>query len=173
MSYYDELTKSMTMLAEHPQTLFVGQSVKFGGQAMTKSFSGVSEDRKMEFPVCENMQMGFCIGLSLEGFIPVCVFPRMDFMLLALDQLVNHADKIAQISGYRPKVIIRTAVGSTSPLHPGPQHMQNYTAAFRQMLTTIPVIELLGSDSIVPIYQKALEMDGPVVIVEHAGKYHE
>jgi pyruvate/2-oxoglutarate/acetoin dehydrogenase E1 component len=171
--YIEALTEAMTMLARHPKTLFVGQNVVYGGQAMCPTFANIPMDRRIEFPVAEQMQMGFCTGLSLEGYIPICVYPRMDFLLLALDQLVNHLDKIAQLSGFRPKVIIRTAVGSTKPLHPGPQHCQNHVAAFRKMLTTIPVIELDGPSSIVPLYRNALEMPGPVIMVEYGDKYRD
>ena len=38
--------------------------------------------------------MGMAIGLSLSGFIPVCCYPRFDFFILALNQAVNHLDKI-------------------------------------------------------------------------------
>src|SRR3989304_767506 len=108
LPYSEQLTRSMSMLAEHPKTLFVGQSVRYDGQAMHKTFSSVPMDRRIEFPVAEDFQMGFCTGLALQGYIPVCCFPRMDFMLLACNQLVNHLDKIAIMSKFdwRPQVII-------------------------------------------------------------------
>lgn len=117
--------------------------------------------------------MGFCTGLSLEGYIPISIYPRFDFLLLAANQIVNHLDKIAQMSGYRPKVIIRTAVGSNKPLDPGPQHQGNYVEAFRSMLTSIRVIELLHAELIVPAYQEALAGNESVVLVEYGNKYHD
>lgn len=158
LSYFADLTAAMTNLAEHPKTIFVGQNMRYDGQRMHASFAGVPMERRIEMPVCEDLQMGFCTGLALEGYIPVCVFPRIDFMLLAANQLVNHLDKI---EGFKPKVIIRTAVGSTKPLNPGPQHTQNHTSAFSLMLKNIPVEWFEPG-----VYEKALERPGSTLVVE-------
>lgn len=163
LSYFQELTDAMTMLAGHPKTLFVGQNMRYDGQRMHASFAGVPMERRIEMPVCEDLQMGFCTGLSLEGYIPICVYPRMDFMLLASNQLVNHLDKM---TGFKPKVIVRVAVGSTTPLNPGPQHVGDYVEAFSLMLKNIPVVEFEPG-----VYEDALEGSGPVVVVERMEKY--
>lgn len=170
-TYFEELTKAMGVLAAHPQTLFVGQATKYSGQAAFPTFREVPGDRRIEMPVCEDFQMGFCIGLSLEHYIPVCFYPRWDFLLIAANQLVNHLDKIPLMTGFKPKVIIRTAVGRSSPLNPGPQHTQNHTHAFRQMLHTVDVHELFKAEYIVPTYQKALESERSCIVVEHMDKY--
>jgi pyruvate/2-oxoglutarate/acetoin dehydrogenase E1 component len=163
LTYFADLTSAMTMLAQDPRTLFVGQNMRYDGQRMHASFSGVPMERRIEMPVCEDMQMGFCTGLALEGYIPVCVFPRIDFMLLAANQLVNHLDKITR---FQPKVIIRTAVGSTKPLNPGPQHTQDHKEAFSLMLKNIPVFEFAPG-----VYEDALNLPGSVVVVERMEKY--
>ena len=172
-SYKDTLTQAMTMLGAHPKTLFVGQNVVYGGQAMASTFAGIPMERRIEFPVAEDFQTGYCTGLALAGYVPVSIYPRFDFLLLAANQLVNHLDKIAQMSkgGYNPKVIIRTAVGSDRPLNPGPQHTQNHIQAFRKMLKHIQVIELRNPADIMPAYNFALEGSGSVVIVEHGNLY--
>ena len=170
-TYFSELELAMGLLAEHPQTVFVGQAVKYSGQAAFNTFRQVPMERRIEMPVAEDFQMGFCIGLALEGYIPVCFYPRFDFLILAANQLVNHLDKIPLMSKFRPKVIIRTAVGRSSPLNPGPQHTQNHTHAFRQMLHTVDVHELFKAEYIVPTYQKALEGDRSCIIVEHMARY--
>lgn len=161
----------MGLLAEHPQTLFIGQAVKYDGQAAFQTFSKVPMERRIEMPVIENTQLGICTGFALEHFIPICFYPRIDFLLLAMDQLVNHLDKMPLMSGFKPKVIIRTAVGRSSPLNPGPQHTQNHTHALRQMLQTVDVHELFKADYIVPTYQKALESERSCIVVEHMSKY--
>ena len=97
------INKAMKLLADHG-AIFVGQSVRYPG-AMFASLDGVPMEQRIEFPIAENLQMGFCTGLAMTGHLPVCIYPRMDFMLLALDQLVNHIDKMNP----QPTVIIRTA----------------------------------------------------------------
>lgn len=172
MGYFLELTKAMSMLAGRG-ALFLGQSIRYDGQAMHPSFSGVPMEQRIEMPVAEDFQMGFSTGLSLTGQLVVSVYPRFDFLLLAANQLVNHLDKYALMSGYRPKVIIRTAVGSTEPLNPGPQHMQDYSEAFASMLRTVKVRLLHSTEMIVPQYQKALEREESTLLVEYASKYRD
>ncbi len=171
--YFDALTEAMGWLAERPDTLFVGQAVGYAGQAAFKSFDKVPKAKRLEMPVCEDFQMGFCTGLALEGFVPISFYPRWDFLLLAANQLVNHLDKIPLVSDFKPKMIIRTAVGGTSPLDPGPQHTQNYTRQFRQMLHTIPVFELHDERNVLSAYKEAFNLPGPVIVVEFMRKYRE
>ena len=168
--YSEQLNKAMRMLAKRPDTLFVGQAVKYPGQAAFKTFDGVPMDRRIEMPVAEDFQMGFCTGLALEGFIPICFYPRWDFLLIAANQLVNQLDKLPMM-GWHPKVIIRTAVGRKEPLDPGPQHTQNHTDAFRKMLKTVRVVEIKRHDDAVQIYRNALNAYKSTIVVEHMSCY--
>lgn len=171
MTYKEALTAAMTRLAEDPRTLFVGQTVIYGGQTMFPTFQDVPKDRRIELPVAEEFQMGFCTGLALEGFIPVSVYPRWDFLILAANQLVNHLDKLPLMGDFRPKVIIRTAVGPTVPLDAGPQHTQNHTLAFRLMLKTVLVLDIRHTDDVMPAYDHALAWPGPALVIEHLESY--
>ena len=171
LSYFDEITKAMTALARHPKTIFVGQAVKYGGQRAHATFANVPMEKRIEMPVCEDFQMGFCTGLALEGYIPICFFPRWDFAILAMNQIVNHLDKIPLLGGFRPKVIIRTAVGANAPLNPGPQHIQDYTTAFISMLHTISVRELVEPEDVLKEYGYALGDAGSCIVVEHMARY--
>jgi hypothetical protein len=40
------------------------------------------------------------IGLAMQGYVPITCYPRFDFLILAFNQLVNHLDKIRQMSPY-------------------------------------------------------------------------
>ena len=169
--YEQEITRAMTMLGQHEKTLFVGQSVRYDGQALFNTFSGVPMEKRIEMPVAEDFQMGFCTGLSLQGYIPISFYPRFDFLLLAVNQLVNHLDKIPMVSDWRPKVIIRTAVGATKPLDAGPQHTQDHTEAFRLMLNTVDVVTIDSHEVAFDAYQKALNSPRSTVMVEYMEKY--
>src|SRR3990167_10732141 len=78
------VNQAMLMLAADERTLFVGQSVAYDGATMYHSIAGVPMEKRLEMPVIEDFQLGFCLGLSLKGRIPVCIYPRMDFLLLAM-----------------------------------------------------------------------------------------
>jgi len=171
LNYFSELTRAMSMLACDQRTAFVGQSVKYDGQVMHKTFSGVPMGQRIEMPVAEDFQMGFCTGLSLAGKIPICIYPRMDFLILAMNQLVNHLDKIPLMSGFRPKVIIRVAVGHDSPLDPGPQHRQDHSEALDLMLQTVDVVQLHRPGAIVNAYETAMDSPTSTILVEYMRYY--
>lgn len=165
------------MLAADPRTVFLGQAVTYPGTAMTTTLKNLSRERLLEMPVAEEMQMGITNGLALAGQIPVSIFPRWNFLLLAVNQIVNHLDKFSVMSGggYRPKVIIRTGIGSVRPLHPQHQHVGDFTEAFRLMCSNIEVIRLDEPQDVFPAYQKALNRDDgkSTIVVEYGDYYNE
>jgi pyruvate/2-oxoglutarate/acetoin dehydrogenase E1 component len=177
MKYFDELKRSMDYLAGDPRVLFLGQAVSCPGTAMSNTLKDVAPSRLIELPVDEEMQMGMANGLALAGFVPVSVFPRWNFLLLAVNQIVNHLDKFEDMSNgaYRPKVIIRTGIGSERPLHPQYQHVGDFTDAFRLLCKRIDVIRLDEPADIFPAYEKALRRDDgrSTLIVEYGDYYSE
>jgi pyruvate/2-oxoglutarate/acetoin dehydrogenase E1 component len=124
-------------------------------------------------PVNEDMQMGITNGLAMNGFVPVSIYPRWNFLLLGVNQLINHLDKLPMISDYKTKAIIRTAIGSERPLHPQWQHVGDYTEAFEKMLTNVEVIRLDEPEQIFEAYQKAYNRtDGKSTILVEWGDYY-
>ena len=117
LKYKSELIRSMTYLAKDKRVIFLGQSVNFSGNAIYNTLAHIPKNKKIELPVFEDVQMGMSTGLALNGYVPVTCFPRFDFLILAMNQLVNHLDKIRFLSNnsFKPRVIIRTSIGSKSP----------------------------------------------------------
>lgn len=171
LTYKEELIRAMKMLARNNKVIFLGQGVSY--ENIYGTLEGISKDRKIELPIFEDTQMGLSIGLALEGFIPITIYQRMDFLILAMNQMINHLDKMEEMSDYEfnPKVIIRVAVGSTTPLNPGLQHMQDYTELFKACLTNIDVIKLVEKDQILPAYEKALESNKSTLLIEVRENY--
>jgi pyruvate/2-oxoglutarate/acetoin dehydrogenase E1 component len=166
--YNQRLQESMEWLANQANILFIGQAVSYPGTGCYESLVTVPSEKKLEFPVAENLQIGVSIGLALQGIIPVSIIPRWNFLLCATDQIVNHLDKISLLSdgGYKPRVIIRVAVGSEYPVDPQEQHKGNFSNAFRLMCQTVDVVEVQTPDEILPAYQKAYKrQDGRSTIV--------
>jgi pyruvate/2-oxoglutarate/acetoin dehydrogenase E1 component len=173
MTYKDELVKAMEFLGNQDKTIFLGQSVACTGNAIFKTLEKVPMSKRLEMPIFEDTQMGMSIGLNLEGFIPISIFPRMDFFITAMNQLENHLDKIKEMSHneFNPKVIIRTAIGSVKPLYPGIQHCSDYTIALKVILKNINVVKLTNSKDIVPEYKRAFESDKPTLLIEDSDLY--
>ncbi len=173
MSYSEELSAAMTWLGQKLDTVFLGQSVRYPGNAMFKTLVGVPMEKRIELPVAEEMQLGMSLGMSLAGKTVVSIFPRFDFLMCAMNQLVNHIDKLEDFTHYeyRAHVIIRVGVGSTKPLHPGIQHCSDYTDVLRAMLKRVAVVKLERPDQISGAYYAAWEYTGSTILVEDMGSY--
>ena len=175
MKYFDEIKSSMEWLARDPRTVFIGQAVEVPGTAMSNTVKDIPTARRIELPVAEELQMGMSIGLALQGQVPVTIYPRWNFLLLAVNQLVNHLDKLGVMSngGYQPRVIIRTSIGSQRPLHPQFQHIGDFTDAVRLMCTTVEVVRLDEPRQIFPAYKRALlRDDGRSTLLVEWGDYY-
>ena len=158
MKYKDELINSMEWLGQQDDTIFMGQSVKYGGNAIYNTLSTLDDSKKIETPVFEEIQMGMSVGMALEGHIPISCFPRFDFLMRAMDSLVNHLDKMRKLSNnsFKPRVIIRTSIGPKKPLDGGVQHTQDYTDVFNKILTEVNVVSLKEPKNIFKEFKKAI-----------------
>lgn len=176
MEYQEELIKTMDWLNQKEDTLFIGQTCKYPGTNLYKTLQDVDILKCIEFPICESFQFGTAIGLSLQGYIVINLYPRLNFLLCCIDPLVNFLDKLDKISHneFQSKMIIRSAIGSNKPLYPGCQHLFDYTVGLQSMLSTIEVIRLDESNQIFESYQRAYERnDGKsTLLIEWADKYN-
>lgn len=172
-SYSDALCSTMAWLGQQDRTIFVGQGVSCAGTTMTDTLKNVPREKLLEFPVAEELQMGFCIGLALEGYTPICVFPRWNFVLRAADQIVNHLDRLPAMSRgeFNPRVIIRVAAPIVAPFYPGPQHDDDFQRAFAEMLRHVRVVNVTTGGGIKREYQIAFKAPHPTIIVEHTALY--
>ena len=177
MKYAEQLTKAMDFLSKDHKTVFLGQAVEYPGTAMTGTLKNIPKNKLYEIPVAEEMQLGITNGLAINNYIPVSLFPRWNFLLLATNQLVSHLDKFKIMSQgkFKTKVIIRTSVGSQRPLHPQHQHIGDFSEAFNKVLTTVEIIKLEEAKDILPAYEKALKReDGKsTILVEYGDYYNE
>jgi pyruvate/2-oxoglutarate/acetoin dehydrogenase E1 component len=175
LKYFDELKRSMEYLATDDRTLFIGQAVAVPGTGMSNTLKDISKEKLIELPVAEEMQMGISLGMALNGNIPISIYPRWNFLLCAVNQLINHVDKLSTMSNYKANVIIRTSIGSERPLHPQCQHVGDFTKAFQMMCKTIEIIRLDEPNQIFPAYEKALLRDDnrSTILVEWGDYYTE
>ncbi len=177
MKYFEELKKSMEYLGKKNNTIFIGQAVEVSGTAMSNTLKNINKKKLLELPVAEDMQMGMTLGLAMDYNVPISIFPRWNFLLYGVNQLINHIDKFKVMCGKEivPKVIIRTSIGSQRPLHPQFQHIGDFSEAIQKMCTTIQVVKLNEAKDIFPAYKKAYErIDGiNTILVEYGDYYNE
>lgn len=160
----------MTRLAKIPGAIFLGQQVK------SENFYGTLQDvpmeKRIEMPVAEELQLGISIGMALEGYLPISIYQRMDFLPRACDQLVNHLDLISRLSRrkFNPKVIVRTTIGSNAPLNVGLQHNKDLSSGFMRLLH-FPVIKVRTPREVRKAYALARTVRTPIMIIESQDLY--
>ncbi len=171
MKYKDAVTQSMEMLARDPKVVFLGYNITRGTRAYG-TLSNVPKSRCIETPVAENLMADLAIGLSLEGYKPVLFFERHDFVLIALDSLVNHLDKMEKISKeeFKSSVLVRAVVGGTIPFYPGMQHTQDFTEIFKRIFH-FPVLTPKTAGEVMECYKRSSAFDKPYMILEKRDDY--
>lgn len=173
MKYKDAIKQSMDLLAKDPMTRFIGYNTRCGGKA-NGTLVDVPENQLVETPVAENLMLGMATGMAIEGFKPVVYFERCDFILNAIDALVNHLDIIKTISKgeYDPKVIIRVVIGSTqNPLFTGATHTSDYSTALNGMLSNVVVAKAWWPNHVLDFYEQANTWEDSFIILEDRDLY--
>lgn len=173
-NYLREVQAGMDLLSTTKDVRFVGQAVQYKGTALYHQVKKYPSNKKIEMPVAEDFQTGFCLGLALQGYLPVSLYPRMNFGILALNQIINHLDKWSAMSGgaSNPKVITKMVIGSRYPLDPGHQHKQDFTEAIASMTTNIDVKKLVIPEEIYPAYKQALCSPRSTILIEYGDLYN-
>ena len=169
ISYKEAMNQAMTELGKEG-AIFIGYNVARGDAMGT--LKNVSNDQKLETPVAENLMSGLAIGMSFEGFTPVLYFERHDFMLVAMDAIGNHIDKIERISHgeYKVPVIIRAVEAFGGPFYSGPTHHQDFTNVLKT-LVEFPVIDPVTGADVLKAFKGAYASKRPAIIIERKSRY--
>ena len=175
MKYFDELKRTMEWAALNQNVFFLGQAVGVPGTFMFNTLKDITEEKRVELPVSESFQMQMTVGAALSGYVPISVFPRLNFLMLAMGDLSNIVDKLPEIYGPKPpKMIIRSAVGPDAPVHPGHQHIGDFTDGFRKIFKNIKVVRLDNPEDIFPAYEEALNPNNPdSYLMIEVGNYYQ
>jgi len=122
--------------------------------------------RVFDMPLSENGVTGICIGAALSGMRPVMIHQRIDFALLAMDQLVNNAAKWHYMFNGKASVplVVRVIVGRG--WGQGPQHSQSLQAIFAQVPGLKVIMPTTAYDA-KGMLIAAIEDNNPVMFIEH------
>jgi len=121
------------LLKNYPEVFVIGQglwSPWYVGNSMTDLDKKFGTERIIDTPVSESACTGAAVGASLAGMKPIVVHPRMDFMLYAMDAVVNQAAKWSHMLGGQshPGLTIRAIINRGG--EQGAQHSQALHAWF-------------------------------------------
>ena len=124
------------------------------------------ENRVFDMPASENAMTGVAIGASLNGIRPVMTHQRVDFFLLAMDQLVNNAAKWHYMFGGKKSVPITIRLIIGRGWGQGPTHSQNLQAWFAHIPGLKVVMPATAADAKGLLLSSIFD-DNPVVFLEH------
>lgn len=172
--YWQALQEALSEAMERdPRYYIFGQDVcEYGGcfKVTRGMFEKFGRERVVNTPISEAGIAGVCVGAAMGGVRPVGEFMFMDFILLALDQLLNHAAKFHYIYAGQVKVpiVMRTPMGG----------YRGYGATHSQCLDAL-LMKLPGLNVVTPwsprdakgLLATCLEQENPVVFVEHKALY--
>jgi 2-oxoisovalerate dehydrogenase E1 component len=174
LAYWQAVNTALqTELATRPETLLYGEDVGFAGgifgctRGLQKEFGA---ERVFDTPISESAILGSAVGAAIEGLRPVVEIMWGDFILVALDQLINQAANVRYITrGSRSApLVVRMQQGAT----PGScaQHSQSLEA----LLAHIPGLRVgLPSrpDDAYSMLRAAIADPDPTIVIEARSLY--
>lgn len=156
-------------LARDPNVFLFGQGVA-DPSSMWGTQKGIVErfgaDRVIEMPVAENGAIGAAIGAAMCGQRPVIALQRVEFSLLAFEQIVNNAAKAHYASNgqHRVPMVVRMVIGRG--WGQGPEHSQSLEAVWAHFPGLKVVMPAFAADA-KGMLTAAIEDDNPVIFIEH------
>jgi pyruvate/2-oxoglutarate/acetoin dehydrogenase E1 component len=128
------------------------------------------ERRVRDTPISENTIVGTGVGAAMGGLRPIVELMTVNFSLLALDQIVNHAAAIPYMFNGQARVpmVIRMPGGGGHQL--GPTHSHSFEALYLQvpgLLVACPSTPADGK----ALLKAAIRNDNPVIFIEHESLY--
>ena len=173
ISYLEAIREALFEEMRRDSSVYVfGEDVALGGPfGVTK---GLSEEfgvnRLVNTPISEGTVMGLAIGAATAGLRPVVEIMFIDFITLAMDQLVNHAAKLHYMSGGQLKIplTVRVQCGISGTM--GAHHSQS----LESWLVHVPGLKVLMPSNPADakgLLKAAVRDDNPVVFIEHRGLY--
>jgi pyruvate dehydrogenase E1 component beta subunit len=172
-SYLDAIRNGLREEMKRDSSVYIfGEDVALGGPfGATKGLAEeFGNNRVVNTPISEATVMGMAIGAATAGLRPVVEIMFIDFITLAMDQLINHAAKLHYMSAGQLKVPLTVRVQCGISGHMGAHHSQSLEA----WLLHVPGLKLVmpsNASDAKGLLKAAIRDDNPVVFVEHRGLY--
>jgi acetoin:2,6-dichlorophenolindophenol oxidoreductase subunit beta len=161
------------MLAADPRVFLIGQglwSPWYAGDSLHQLEREFGRERVLDSPVSENGVTGLAIGAALAGMRPIVFHPRMDFMLLAADPIINQAANWSYLFHGQASVplVIRAVINRGG--EQGAQHSQALHAMFMHVPGLKVVMPSTAYDA-KGLLIAALEDLNPVMYIDDRSLY--
>ena len=134
ISYVQALNEALhQLLASDERVVLLGQGVNspwYVGRSTVDLCQRFGPRRVIDTPVCEDGTAGLAVGAAIAGMRPILVHPRVDFALLAMEQLVGQAANWHYMSGGRVRVPLTAWLIVNRGGQQAAQHSQSLHAYF-------------------------------------------
>lgn len=175
ISYREALNEAMREeMQRDPNVFILGEDVGFFGGAFKVTdglFAEFGEKRVIDTPIAEGLIVGAAIGAAMVGLRPIAELMTVNFALLAMDQIVNHAAKIRYMFGGKAKVplVVRAPGGGGKQL--GAQHSQSLESYFVHCPGIKVVMPSTPRDA-KGLLKESIRDNGPIIFLEHEHLYN-
>lgn len=160
-------------MAVDPSVMLLGQGVKspwYVGNTARGLLEEFGPLRVIDTPVSENGVTGAAVGAALAGMRPIVVHPRMDFMMYAIDPIVNQAANWHYMSGGRMSV----PVVFWGIINRGNEQAAQHSQAMFSMFCHVPGLKVVAPSRAVDakgLMAAAIRDDNPVLFVDDRSLY--
>ncbi len=157
-----------------PRVILIGEDIRdYGGAfAVTSDLYRLFPERVLNAPISENSYTGVAVGAALGGHRVVVEIMFMDFITLAMDQIVNSASKIHYVYAgqFSVPIVIRTPYGGYRGY--GPSHSQSLASWFMSV-PGLKVVVPSDPAHAGALLRRAIRDDNPVLFLEHKLLYDQ
>lgn len=163
------------MMTEDNDVILIGQGVKspwYVGQTCKDLIAKFGEDRVIDTPVSENAMTGAAVGASLAGMKAIAVHPRMDFLLYAIDPIINEAANWYYMNGGK----LSAPVVFWPIINRGGEQGAQHSQALHAMFAHIPGLKVVmpaDAYSAKGLMIAAINEPNPVVYIDDRWLYSE
>lgn len=174
MTYAEALREAiLNEMRRDPAVFLLGEDIgRFGGTfGVTRGLiDEFGEDRVRDTPISETAITGVSIGAAATGMRPVAELMFMDFVTVAMDQLVNQAAKMRYMFGGKITIPMVLRMPAGAGIQAAAQHSQSLEAWFTHVPGLKVVYPSTPKDAL-GLMISAIRDDNPVVFVEHKVLY--
>ena len=170
ITYRDAVSSVLREALDEDERVFLmGEDIgPYGGAfAVTKGFTEQYGKRRIkDSPLAESVIVGAGVGAALAGLRPVVELMTINFSLLAMDQIVNHAAKIRYMSGgqFSIPLIVRTVTGGGASV--GATHSSSFEGWYASV-PGLTVVTPATPRDVIGLFRSCRELDDPIMFVEH------
>ena len=171
LSYKDAIREAIDQaLVQDPSTFVIGLDVDDQSGVFGTTLDLTHKERVIGTPISENAMTGVALGAALSGMRPIHTHMRCDFMMLAMDQIVNYIAKWRHM--YRGQInvplVIRAIIGRGWGC--GAQHSQTLQSVFAHIPGLSVVMPSTPYD-VKGLFLESVRVDYPVIFIEHRWLY--